>query len=64
MKAKTRSKTKSSGSRRSSTKGGKANGPRKNIEDRDLNSDEQEQVTNVENDEGQETTSNPENSAG
>jgi hypothetical protein len=47
MKAKTKSKTKKSASQRRSTRSGKSRGPRKNIENRDLNEDEQDQITNI-----------------
>lgn len=50
MKTKANSKTKRASSHRKTTRGRKANGPRKSIEDRDLNEDEQEQITNVDRD--------------
>lgn len=47
MKAKTKSKTKKSASQRRSTRSRKSPGPRKSIENRDLNEDEQEHITNI-----------------
>ena len=48
MKAKTKNKTKRAISKRNSTRTRQSNEPRKRIEDRDLNEDEQDQITNVE----------------
>jgi hypothetical protein len=61
MKAKTKNKTKRADSSQNSVQTRKSNGPRRTIEDRDLNEEEQDQVTNVEKDD--EKTATPENSS-
>ncbi|HMG94225.1 MAG TPA: hypothetical protein VK589_29400 [Chryseolinea sp.] len=61
MKAKTKNKTKRLHSKQNSTRTLKSNGPRKTVEDRGLNEDEQDQVTNVEKEEEQ--VAAPENSS-
>jgi hypothetical protein len=61
MKAKTKNKTRREDSIQNATRTRKSNGPRRSVEDRDLNEDEQEQVTNVEKEEEQ--TATPENTS-
>ena len=62
MKAKTKSKTRKTDSQRRSTRSRKSSEPRTNIENRDLNEDEQDQITNVEK-EDEQVASAPENNA-
>ncbi len=50
MKAKTKSKTKKSATQRRSTRSRKSREPKKSIENRDLNEDEQDQITNIDKD--------------
>jgi hypothetical protein len=50
MKARTKSNTKKSATQRQSTRSRKSREPRKSIENRDLNEDEQDQITNIEKD--------------
>ena len=61
MKAKTKNKTKRVATKRS-TRSQKSNEPRTRIEDRDLNEDEQDQITNADKDE-EHAASAPENNA-
>lgn len=50
MKTKAKSKTKSASARRKTSRGQKSREPRTSIENRDLNEDEQDQITNVDRD--------------
>jgi hypothetical protein len=50
MKAKTKSKTKKSATQGRSTSSRKSREPKKSIESRDLNEDEQDQITNIDKD--------------
>ena len=59
MKTKAKSKTKRAASHRRTTRGRKANGPRRSVENRDLNEDEQDQITNVDKDDDLADQGNP-----
>ena len=59
MKTKAKSKTKRAASHRKTTGGRKANGPRRSVENRDLNEDEQDQITNVDKDDDLADQGNP-----
>ena len=61
MKTKAKSKTKRAAAQRKTAQSHKTNGPRKSIENRDLNEDEQDQITNVERDD--DLASAPENTS-
>ena len=61
MKTKAKSKTRKATSQRGTTRRRKPNGPGKSIENRDLNEDEQDQITNVEKDD--DLASAPENNS-
>jgi hypothetical protein len=61
MKTKAKSKTKRAAAQRKTSQSHKTNGPRKSIENRDLNEDEQDQITNVERDD--DLASAPENTS-
>jgi len=50
MKTKAKTKTKRAGTQRKTTRSHKAREPRTSVENRDLNEDEQEQITNVDRD--------------
>ena len=63
MKTKAKSKTKRAFHRKT-VRGRKANGPRTSIENRDLNEDEQDQITNVEKDDDLADRGNPNNNTG
>ena len=61
MKTKAKSKIKSAAARRRATRGRKASGPRGSgsVENRDLNEDEQDQITNVNRDDDLADQGNP-----
>jgi len=59
MKTKAKTKTKRAVSHRKSTRGRNADGPRRSVESRDLNEDEQGQITNVDRDDDLADQGNP-----
>lgn len=63
MKAKTKNKTKKTGSRRTSIRSRNTREPRGTVEDRDLNEDEQHVVTNSDKDDDLGTATAPGNSS-
>jgi len=59
MKTKAKSKIKNAAARRRATRGRKGSGPRESVENRDLNEDEQNQITNVDKDDDLADQGNP-----